>query len=83
MGEKDNQRGLYGKFVVLRRDGRSERGEKHYGCDYFVLDITHDPFAVPAIKAYAKACRTTYPVLARDLEKKLDLIKLMNIGREK
>ncbi len=66
MGNKN--RGLYGKFWVRRTDGRHVPGEKHDGCDYFVLDLTHDPHAIPAIRAYADSCgRDGYELLARDL----------------
>jgi hypothetical protein len=64
-------RGLYGKFYIDRVDGQSEPGKKHDGCDYFVLDLTHDPFAIPAIKAYAIACAAEYPALAHDLLQKV------------
>ena len=67
----DRNRGLYGKFIVKRADGTHRKGEKHDGCDYFVLDLTHDPFAVEAIAAYASACGSEYPLLARDLRAKL------------
>lgn len=63
----DKTKGLYGKFRVMRVDGRSAPGKKHFGCEYFVLDITHDPFAIPALKAYARACKEQYPLLAKDL----------------
>jgi hypothetical protein len=70
----DKSRGLYpeGKFVVVRRDGLSARGRKHDGCDYFVLDLTHDPHALPALRAYAESARADgYVLLADDLEAKL------------
>ena len=67
----DRTRGLYGKFIIHRTDGESRPGHKHDGCDYFVLDLTHDPFAIPALRAYAKACRAEYPLLAADLDTKL------------
>ncbi len=70
MGDKN--RGLYGKFHIERTDGKSAPGEKHHGCDYFVLDLTHDPHAIPALRAYADACEADYPLLARDLRAKLD-----------
>ncbi len=63
--------GLYRKFTVTRTDGASEPGQKHDGCDYFVLDLTHDPFAPEAIRAYAAACRLVYPLLAADLDVKV------------
>ncbi len=59
--------GLYDKYHVERRDGRSAPGEKHDGCRYFVLDMTHDPFALPAIAAYAAACEDKHKKLADDL----------------
>lgn len=65
--KKDAARGLYGKFTVRRNDGRDAPGEKHYNCPYFVLDAMHDPFAAPALRAYADACESEYPLLARDL----------------
>jgi hypothetical protein len=66
---EDKDRGLYNKFSVYRTDGSSEPGKKHCGCQYLVLDITHDPFAIPAIRAYLRACVDKYPALAADLLK--------------
>lgn len=63
----DRSRGLYNKFEVRRVDGSSEPGGKHHGCDYFVLDLTHDPHAAAAIAAYADSCEAEYPLLAADL----------------
>lgn len=60
--------GLYSKFRVVRKDGKSARGRKHFGCRYFVLDLTHDPLALPALRAYADAARSAgYEALAADL----------------
>lgn len=71
-GGGDRNRGLYEKFTVSRNDGRdSQDGGKHYGCEYFVLDLDHDPHAVPALIAYAKSCNKTHPMLAADLRKKV------------
>lgn len=67
----DPNRGLYAKFNVSRTDGTSAPGGKHDGCDYFVLDLTHDPFALPALIAYERACRDHYPVLTADLREKI------------
>ena len=67
----DKTRGLYHKFNITRTDGKSELGEKHAGCDYFVLDLTHDPYALVALQAYAVAARGEYPLLAEDLARKL------------
>ena len=60
--------GLHEKFHVERTDGQSAPGEKHHGCNYFVLDLDHDAWAGPALAAYAKACREACPALADDLE---------------
>ena len=76
--ENDKVRGLYNKFDIKRVDGRSVRGEKHEGCEYFVLDLTHDPHALPAIKAYIKSCGDNYPVLAADLKFRYDFWRVVN-----
>lgn len=65
----DPTRGLYNKFVVRRTDGTDDIGGKHYGCEYFVLDRTHDKFAAAALRAYADACESEYPLLAADIRK--------------
>lgn len=64
----DKSRGLYSKYKVTRTDGSDKSGGKHEGCDYFVLDYTHDKFALKALKAYANACRREFPLLAHDLD---------------
>jgi hypothetical protein len=66
----DTTRGVYDKFRVIRRDGRGRQGEKHYGCEYFVLDLDHDAHALPALLAYASSCEAEYPLLARDIREK-------------
>ena len=63
----DKKRGLYGKFHIARVDGTDAAGKKHDGCEYFVLDITHDPHAIRALHAYAASCHREYPLLAEDL----------------
>ncbi len=74
----DPKRGLYGKFRIERTDGKSAPGEKHDGCDYFVLDLTHDKFALAALLAYAEACKEEFPLLANDLIAMcgVDLVKI-------
>lgn len=67
----DKTQGLYKKFHVERTDGTSAPGEKHEDCDYFVLDLIHDPFAAAAIAAYADACASEFPLLAADLRDKI------------
>lgn len=54
----DRTRGLYGKFFVERTDGKSELGEKHHGCEYYVLDLDHDKYAVPALARLREALRS-------------------------
>lgn len=61
------EQGVFQKFVVYRLDGSDLLGRKHHGCFNFVLDLTHDPAAIPAIHAYAAACAVTHPQLAADL----------------
>lgn len=63
----DKTRGLYEKFTVTRNDGTSEPGGKHEGCEYFVLDLTHDKHARAALMKYAESCHGEYPLLANDL----------------
>ncbi len=63
----DTTNGIYAKYSVERTDGSSAPGGRHERCAYFVLDLEHDPFAFPALRAYAEACAATHPGLARDL----------------
>lgn len=72
MGVKDKTRGIYDKYIVNRTDGRDGIGDKHDCCDYFVLDLTHDKHAIPALKAYAESCEEEYPNLHNDLVIKID-----------
>ena len=58
---------LHEKYVVQRTDRTDGRGMKHDACDYFVLDLTHDPFAIQGVHAYADACEETHPQLAADI----------------
>ncbi|MES2341661.1 MAG: hypothetical protein V4597_08285 [Pseudomonadota bacterium] len=53
--------------VITRTDGSSDHGGKHDGCNYFVLDVTHDKHADAALRAYADSCESEYPLLAADL----------------
>lgn len=59
--------GAYRKFDVRRTDGSDQLGGKHHGCEYFVLDVTHDPHAKAALQAYADACENTHMFLAADM----------------
>lgn len=60
----DTTRGIYRKYKVERV---SDPTGKHKECAYFVLDLEHDAFAVPALRAYAKACAREFPELANDI----------------
>lgn len=73
----DPNRGLYAKFHVERTDGTSQPGRKHDGCDYYVLDLTHDPHALQALIAYELSCRADYPRLADDLAVKIRTMKAL------
>ena len=77
MDKKKMKMGLIEKFIVERVDGKTKPGQKHERCNYFVLDLTCDPFAKKAIEAYAEACKAKYPYLAKDLLQKVNLEKGM------
>lgn len=62
----DALRGLYEKFIVRRKSRAAQ--SQHEVCDYFVLDLDCDKYALPALRAYADACRIEYPRLAEDLD---------------
>ena len=64
------QQGLFQKFGVYRTDGSSAAGGKHHGCEYFVLDMTHDEYAQAAVQAYSEACTKTHPALSADLQRR-------------
>lgn len=69
-----HEKGFYMQYQVERLDGRDQPGEKHYGCIYFVLDLNHDPHALPVLRAYRDACQNENPALAAGLD---DLIVKM------
>jgi hypothetical protein len=60
-----------GKYRVERTDGSTAPGGKHAACPYFVLDLVHDKFAAPALRAYADACEAEFPLLARDIRERV------------
>ena len=68
----DKNLGWYRKYIVSRTDGRSAEGEKHWGCEYFVIDLNHDPYAQAAMMAYARACAVEYPLLAEDIRRRFE-----------
>ena len=65
----DRNRGFYEKFNVERVDGGSKLLQRHEGCDYFVIDLDHDPHACASLMAYAAACDLSHPLLADDLRR--------------
>ena len=60
----DNERGIYRKYEVTRLNDPSG---KHEHCAFFVLDLVHDKFSTPALRAYAKACQKEFPQLAKEI----------------
>jgi hypothetical protein len=44
--------GIGGKYTVARNDGAHLPGGRHDGCEYLVLDLTHDPSARFAARIY-------------------------------
>lgn len=67
LGKTQNEQGLFRKYEVRRTDGSDFPGGKHDGCEYFVLDMTHDPHAKAAAAAYADSAEMDYPDLAADM----------------
>jgi len=68
---------LMKKFKVSRIDGTDKPGERHEKCEYYVLDMIHDPYSRPALFAYAAACEKTHPILASEIRKRLDELSLV------
>lgn len=62
---------IYGKFNVSRVDGRDAEGGDKADAEYFVLDITHDPYAREALMFYAYKCVDEFPLLSADIWNKL------------
>lgn len=75
--------GLYRKFDVRRCDATDLPGGKHYGCEYFVLDLTHDQHALTALLHYAQAAKDSHPELSDDLFKKVGAWGDTNISEGK
>lgn len=67
------EQGLFRKFDVRRTDGSDAPGGKHDGCEYFVLDVTHDPHAKAVLAAYAAGVEATHPQLAADMRQRYAL----------
>lgn len=69
--DPDKKRGLYKKFTVTRVH---DPEDKHGDCEYFVLDLNHDPHAAAALFGYAESCEKDYPRLAKDLRLRADAL---------
>lgn len=54
-------KGLYSKYIVLRKDGELAKGV------FFVLKPSTDIHAKIAVHAYAESCRHEHPELSQDL----------------
>ena len=68
----NEDKGLINKYHVRRIDGKDRQGDKYRNCRYFVLDVSHDPFAIPALRAYAEACKESKPNLSTQLTEMVD-----------
>lgn len=66
--DADRKRGLYAKYSVHRR---FDKEGKHKACTFYVLDLKHDPYSWPALRAYAIACDKKFPKLAADIRELL------------
>ncbi len=65
----DRARGLYPRYELKRLDGTPG---KHNKCDFFVLDLTHDKHAAPALLSYAMSAQADgFKQLADDLFSKI------------
>lgn len=60
-----DNKGLYGKFIVYRTDGKSDFGKKHHYCSYYVVDLNHDDNASLILRFIAGL--TSNPNLHDDL----------------
>ncbi|WLE60268.1 hypothetical protein GIY62_06295 [Burkholderia plantarii] len=68
-----DSQGLYRKYEVKRADGSDAPGGKHHGCEFFVLDLTHDAHAPAAMIAYARSAAASHPQLAADIISRFDV----------
>jgi len=69
------QDGLYQKYNVSRKNPHSDPSKDSADCRFFVLDFAHDPFAIPALEAYAEACKAKFPTLSDHLLAIVDVYK--------
>jgi hypothetical protein len=66
--EDDRERGLYGKYLINGKYLIIKRDSDRVVYNAFVLRYDDDPFAIPALRAYADVCAARYPKLAADLQ---------------
>lgn len=72
MGTDFDNTGLENRYSVERLT-ESRSGKTHdENCEYFVLDLTHDPKARMAAIAYANSVSSSNPKLAMDLRQKVE-----------
>lgn len=76
------RQGVFRKFKVHRTDNSDAPGGKHEGCEYFVLDVDHDPCARAALIAYAAAVEPTHPILAADMRRRYELTEPPAVAAE-
>lgn len=72
---EDKRNKLQQKYYVDRIDGRDRPGGDRVDSKYFVLDYIHDPYAVPALEAYAFACYKDFPNLSEELRTLIATLK--------
>lgn len=65
----DKERGMYQKYIVTELDENGDVKPNQYDGMYVVLKMGKDPYAIAALKAYARACAAEYPKLAEDFNK--------------
>lgn len=63
MADKDEPKGIYGKYIIQRSDGKPVDPK----AVYFTLRLDTDPYARVAMLKYAETCQDEQPELARDI----------------
>lgn len=76
---EDKRNKLQQKYYVDRIDGRDRAGGDRVDSKYFVLDYVHDPYSIPALEAYAFACRKDLPNLSEEIQ---TLVAKLKAGRQ-
>jgi hypothetical protein len=66
--EMPDRTGYYDKYFV-RKKGDAQA--VHLDCEFFVLDMTHDVYALTAVMYYRDAVREANPRLAEDLDERI------------